>query len=140
MRVQDHPVVPLDLQMLAVRLDVFDRATCLRHGSHESGRVESSHGLAAERSSQRARGSMDRYFLRHPSRTLRDSESPKWAMLRESGQFADVREREPDETIVTTRHLFANSRADGLFGAEPQEVECFLGGLTFSFDRHDVGE
>ena len=63
--VQDHPVVPLDLEMLAVRFDVFDGAARLWHRADESRRVEPGHRLATERRPQGAGSSMNGDFLRH---------------------------------------------------------------------------
>ena len=69
--VEDEPVVPFDLEMLAVALDRLDDPAGLRNRADEPGRIEAKHRLAGERSSQGAGRSMDRVAFGHRTSMVR---------------------------------------------------------------------
>ena len=68
---QDDPVVPLDLEMLAGGLDPHDRATGPRHHTDQARGIEAHHLLVDERRPQRRSRAVDGVALGH-KRTLRE--------------------------------------------------------------------
>jgi hypothetical protein len=131
-----------------VALDPFEHSPGLRRWTNQTWSIETHHGLARERCSQRTDSPVNSISIRHLvcqitpfSGRRRGSFSYfSYEFERCLRQLADVSKGKTDQAVVTAGHLEHDVVADGLFGGEPMKVERLLGGLAFAVDRDDVGK